>query len=63
LADRPGPAPERQRWVEDYERVARSYASCQFVEALGSGIVDRKAAEVQRLHDDLCQANRPMKMA
>jgi hypothetical protein len=37
--------------------VAASYASCRFVEALGSGAVDPAVADVVRIHDELCQAS------
>jgi hypothetical protein len=49
--------PERQAWIDAYDRAAEGYASCQFIAALGSGRVDPAAAEVQRLHDDLSKAN------
>jgi hypothetical protein len=55
--------PERQAWVSAYEQAAHGYASCQFLAALGSGAVHPTAAEVQRLHDDLCQANRALPLA
>jgi hypothetical protein len=60
---RPERLPERRRWTEIYERAARSFASCSFVESLGSGRVHPAAADVQRLHDELCQANRPLPLA
>jgi hypothetical protein len=52
--------PQRQMWIESYERAAEGYASCQFIAALGSGRVDPAAAEVQRLHDELSKANRAL---
>lgn len=53
----PDRLPERQRWIDDYERAAASFASCRFVESLGSSTVHPSAADVQRIHDELCQAN------
>ncbi|MCU0877475.1 MAG: hypothetical protein MUF06_06800, partial [Pirellulaceae bacterium] len=47
---------ERQKWAAEYDDAARGFASCTFLEALGSGRVDPEAAEVQKLHDELCEA-------
>jgi hypothetical protein len=55
--------PERRRWIEAYERVAVAYASCKFLEALGSGRHCAEALAVQRLHDELCQADRALPIA
>jgi hypothetical protein len=55
--------PERQAWVAAYEQAARRYAACRFLESLGSLVTHPKAAEVQRLHDELCQANRALELA
>jgi hypothetical protein len=54
--------PQRQAWIAAYEQAARSFAACQFRESLGSGVVDPAAADVQRIHDELCQANQPLGM-
>jgi hypothetical protein len=54
--------PERQAWIAAYEQAAHSFAACQFREALGSGVIDPAAADVQRIHDELCQANVPLVM-
>jgi hypothetical protein len=63
LKPRPGVwpvAPERMddlwRWVAEYERAARGFAACRFLEALGGGRVDPAAADVQRVHDELSGA-------
>jgi hypothetical protein len=48
--------PDRNRWIEAYEHAARDYASCRFVEDVGSGAVAPEAQAVQVLHDELCQA-------
>lgn len=55
--------PERRAWIERYDRAAKSFAACRSLEALGSGAVHPKVAEVQRLHDELCQANRNLDIA
>ena len=53
---KPERLPDRNRWIEAYEQVARDYASCRFVEDVGSGAVSPEAQAVQVLHDELCQA-------
>lgn len=47
---------DRNRWIEAYESAARDYASCRFIEDVGSGAVAPEAQAVQVLHDELCQA-------
>jgi hypothetical protein len=59
----PEKLPQRREWVEKYERAAQEYASCRFLESLGSGKTHPKATEVQRLHDDLCRANVALPLA
>ena len=59
----PDRLPDRRRWVEAYEVAARPYASCRFLEALGSGRVDPAARDVQLLHDEYSQANRLLEIA
>ena len=54
---------ERERWVDDYERKALGYASCRFVEALGSRDYVMAAQSVQRLHDDLCRSDSTLPLA
>lgn len=53
----------RNNWVADYERVAQSFAACQFVESLGTGHTDAAARTVQEYHDQLCQANVSLPLA
>jgi hypothetical protein len=53
---KPERLPERNRWIEAYERTAREYASCRFVEDVGSCAAAPEAQAVQVLHDELCQA-------
>jgi hypothetical protein len=48
--------PERNRWIEAYEQVARNHASCRFIETVGSEVVAPEAQAVQVLHDELCKA-------
>ncbi|MBL8890090.1 MAG: hypothetical protein JNL67_08935 [Planctomycetaceae bacterium] len=53
----------REKWVAAYERLAQSFASCQFVESLGMGHTDVAARSVQEHHDHLCQANVSLPLA
>jgi hypothetical protein len=48
--------PARQAWIEEYERNSLGYASCKFEGEFGEGFVDPNIAQIQRLHDQLCQA-------
>lgn len=48
--------PARQKWIEEYETAAVGYASCEYVEDLGSSSVDRTAEAVRTIHDELCWA-------
>ncbi len=55
--------PLRLAWIEDYQRKAQDYASCRYIETLGSGPVDNDADAVRELHDLLCQAERDLAIA
>lgn len=55
--------PERQQWVAEYEAAAKNYAACHFVETLGLGASHPAATAVQRLHDQLCQAESNLPLA
>lgn len=55
--------PERERWVAEYERKAEGYASCRFVEALGSSDYVSATRSVQRAHDDWCRATTTLPLA
>lgn len=47
----------RQAWIERYENVARGFASCRYLRSFGAvKSVDPAAAEVQKIHDEHCQA-------
>lgn len=60
---KPARMPQRQRWVEEYERRSRGFASCRFVDEIGEAPPDPAAAAVQRLHDALCEADRDLPLA
>lgn len=53
---RPENRERRRAWIHDYEAAAANFASCRFLENLGSGILHAKAGRVQALHDRLAQA-------
>lgn len=55
--------PFRKAWVEAYERAADRFSACRFLESLGSAKVHPDAREVQRLHDELCQAESGLPLA
>jgi hypothetical protein len=70
LRPRPGVWPiaperlaDRQAWIAAYEPVAARFASCQFVEALGSRTEHPKVQDVQRLHDEFCRADARLPLA
>ena len=55
--------PERQRWIAEYDEASDGFASCKFLEALGSGRVHPADAAVQRVHDELSLANQELPLA
>lgn len=55
--------PDRQRWVGQYERVAAAFASCRYVETVGSATVDAKAEAVRALHDEWSRAGSQLPIA
>jgi hypothetical protein len=55
--------PRRRKWIEGYEALAPGFASCRFIECLGSGRLHPRAEAVRELHDRLCQADRDLPLA
>ena len=55
--------PDRVRWVNEYERKAEAYASCRFIGAKGSGVVDPAVEKVRELHDELCRVQSDLPLA
>ena len=47
----------RNVWVDEYQTRAEEYASCKFVEQLGSPLTHPTAKHVQSIHDPYCNAN------
>ncbi|MCW5744581.1 MAG: ATP synthase subunit I [Alphaproteobacteria bacterium] len=55
--------PDRQRWIETYERTAHGYAACRFIEAVGTGTTAIATRAVQALHDEQCRATSSLPLA
>lgn len=47
----------RSAWVAEYSPHAEAYASCAFVETVGSGEACEEVSRVRDWHDNLCQAH------
>jgi hypothetical protein len=52
----PAHLPRRSAWIANYEARAQDFAACTFLEAAGSGMVDKDVAPVQQWHDALSKA-------
>lgn len=59
----PNRLPDRQRWVEQYERIGQDFAACRFLMEKGSGNVDPIAEQVRAIHDQMCKALEPLPIA
>ena len=55
--------PEREKWIDGYERTAVGFAACRFEGEFGEGIPDSRVVAVQRLHDQLCGAESGLPIA
>ena len=55
--------PQRVAWIHRYDQAASGYASCRFVEALGTEIESDAAAQVRRMHDLFCRADSELPLA
>jgi hypothetical protein len=53
----------RETWLVGYEAIAPNFASCRFIEQLGSKTVHPDAEAVRALHDFLCQSNSSLPLA
>ncbi|SEK65810.1 hypothetical protein SAMN05428989_0552 [Pseudoxanthomonas sp. GM95] len=56
--------PERLAWIADYERVARDFAACHYLQSLGDvSKVDPRAEQVRALHDAMTRAGSDLPLA
>ncbi len=55
--------PQRSAWIEKYEAASTGFASCKFLDALGSRTIDPKAEAVRDLHDRLAKATSNLPIA
>lgn len=53
----------RKTWVAGYEKLAPHFASCRFLERLGSHEIHPEAQKVRALHDELCQSDSSLPLA
>lgn len=53
----------REQWVVGYEAMSEKFASCRFIEQLGSGKVHPEAEAVRLLHDKLCKSDSSLLLA
>lgn len=60
---RPEHLPIRKTWITGYEAITPKFASCRFLEQLGSDTVHSDAEAVRTLHDALCQSNSSLPLA
>jgi len=59
----PDHLPRRQAWVAGYEKAAARFASCRFVERLGSYVIHPDAETVREIHDRLSQSDSSLPLA
>ncbi|MCU0796670.1 MAG: hypothetical protein MUF31_12145 [Akkermansiaceae bacterium] len=55
--------PRREKWIEGYDRLSPGFASCRFVERLGSPQVHPEAEEIRRIHDEYCRSDSSLPLA
>ena len=53
----------RQKWVDKYELKSQKYASCKYIQTIGTGEECREAIRIQKLHDELSRANEELPIA
>lgn len=56
-------AQARAIWVNQYDRVAKDFAACHFMEALGTAHIDPKVQPTLDWHDDLARSNTNLPLA
>lgn len=55
--------PPRNEWIRAYDVAAVGFASCEFIESVGSGVVDSSIAPVLSWHDQLSRAESGLPIA
>jgi len=53
----------RRQWVANYDKASRDYASCRFLEKIGSDLVNPRAEEIRQIHDAYCKTDSDLKLA
>jgi len=51
------------RWLEEYERESRAFATCRYLETVGSGRGQGEAERLIRLHDRMTRASEALPLA
>jgi len=59
----PDRLPVRQEWITAYERAAKDFAACEYVDSIGSGVIHPEIASVVRLHDDFSRGDSGLPIA
>lgn len=55
--------PRRAAWVAEYEAAAVKFASCEWIDSLGCGLIHPDVRPVQELHDELSRATQRLPLA
>jgi hypothetical protein len=55
--------PRRKAWIAEYEAAAAGFASCEWIDSLGSGLIHSDVRPVQELHDELSRATNRLPLA
>jgi hypothetical protein len=51
------------QWLSEYERDAAGYATCQYLETVGSGRISENARPLQLLHDQITRSDQSLPLA
>lgn len=55
--------PQRATWIAEYDATATSFAACEWIDSLGSGLTHSDVRPVVELHDDLSRATQKLPLA
>jgi hypothetical protein len=50
-------------WLREYEKASSRYATCRYLETIGSGHLTADAKTLQQLHDEATRSNEPLPLA